>query len=180
MTPEAAVACLVDTLATRAEFTEDEVYTAMADAGIPAPVADRAYKFTQIAWGRVFLDGLGINFAPDYLCFNAAGEVIETGQLVEQPFFMAAMAAARRRPQPVGLPRFAQMSADVNAVNSALNNGSKPEDLVTGPSTLFMEAPTPAGLDRARRLLSERTSAASPSSGSDMREPTKKPWWRLW
>ena len=38
-------------VAPRAEFSEDDVYAAMAAAGIPAAVADRAYKFTQTAWG---------------------------------------------------------------------------------------------------------------------------------
>jgi len=166
--PDAAVARLAEIIAARAEFTEDDLYAAMADAGIPDSVADRAYKFTQIAWGRVFLDGLGVRFAPDYLSFNAAGEVIESGLLAEQPYFTAAMGLARRRP-PAGLPRFALMSADVSAVNSALHAGSKPEDLVTGPSALFLEPPTPAGVERAQQLLSERVSA-----------PSKKPWWRFW
>jgi len=169
VTPEAAVARLVDILAARADFTEDDLYAAMADAGVPDPVADRAYKFTQIAWGRVFLDGLGVKFAPDYLCFNGRGEVIESGLLAAQPYFVAAMAAAQRDPPPSGLPRFAVMSADVSAINSALNAGSKPGNLVTGPSALFMEPPTEAGIETARRLLSERVAA-----------PAKKPWWRFW
>lgn len=96
LTPEAAVARLVEIIATRPEFDEDEVYAAMADAQIPRRIADRAYKFTQIAWAHVFLDGLGVSLAPDYLCFNAAGEVTESGQLAQQPYFVAAMDAARR------------------------------------------------------------------------------------
>jgi hypothetical protein len=172
----------VDILDTPAEFTEDQVYAAMVDAGIPGPVADRAYKFTQIAWGRVFLDGLGVQFAPDYLCFDAAGEVIESGKIANQPYFVAAMAAARRQPPPAGLPRMALMSADVRTVNQALNSGSKPEDLVTGPSALFMEPPTPAGMEKVRRLLRERLSAVSRRSGSEAGQSAsgKKPWWWFW
>jgi len=169
VTPEAAVARLVNILAARAEFTEEELYAALDAAGVPFPAADRAYKFTQIAWGRVFLDGLGIKFAPDYLCFNAAGEVIESGQLADQPHFAAALAAGRRHPPPAGLPRFALMSADVQAVNDALKSGSKPENLVAGPAALFLEPATPVGIERVRRLLSERVSA-----------PAKKSWWRFW
>ena len=76
MTPEAAVHRLFDIIATRTEFTEDAVYAAMVEAGVPGPAADRAYKFAQIACGRVLLDGLGVRFSPDYTCFNGAGEVI--------------------------------------------------------------------------------------------------------
>jgi hypothetical protein len=133
----------------------------MAEAGVPERVADRAYKFTQIAWGRIFLDSLGVQFAKDYVCFNAAGDVIEAGQLADQPYFIAAMAAASGHPRPAGLARFAAMSADVSSINSALRNGSKPHDLVTAPPVLFMEPPTAAGMDKARRLLSQRLSAAT-------------------
>jgi hypothetical protein len=61
------------------------------------------------------------------------------------------------------------MSADVMAVNGALKAGSKAENLATGPSALFMEPPTPGGIENARRLLSEEVAAK-----------TKKPWWRFW
>jgi len=168
MTPQTAVACLVEILETRSEFTQDEVYQAMVDAGVPESVADRAFKFTQIAWGRVFLDGMGIKFSQDYLCFNGAGEVLESGQLADEPYFIAAMAAAKRLPPPAGLPRLALMSSVLRAVNDALNAGSKPEDLVTGPAALFMEPATPQGMKRAARMLSERVGAH------------KKPWWRFW
>jgi hypothetical protein len=115
VTPEAAVTCLAEILdfCQPVEFTEDQVYDALAEAGVPASVADQAYKFTQIAWGRVLLEGLGIQFSPDYLCFNAAGEVVESGRLAEQPYFVAALAAARRQPPPAGLPQFALMSAEL-------------------------------------------------------------------
>ncbi len=93
MTPRAAVARLVELIDTDADFMEEDVYAAMAQAGVPASTADRAFKFTQIAFGRVFLDGMGIRFPPDYLCFNAAGDVIESGLLAEQPFFVAATTA---------------------------------------------------------------------------------------
>ncbi len=168
MTPAAAVAYLVEIIALHPDFTEDDVYAAMCAADIPGPVADRAYKFTQIAWGRVFLDGLGVRFAPDYVCFKGAGSVIESGELAEQPYFLAAMAVGRQHPPPAGLPRLALMSADVRAVNDALKAGSNPADLVAAPSALFMEPATPAGIENARRFLSDRVA------------PRRRVWWRFW
>lgn len=181
MTPEAAVGRLAEIIAARSDFTEDELYAAMSEVGIPDPVADRAYKFTQTAWGRAFLDGLGVQFGSDYLCFDAAGDVIESGELADQPYFAAAVRLAPRYARSPGLKRFVLMSADVSAVNSALNAGSRPEDLVMGPAAFFMEAPTAAGMDRARRILSERASAGK-RSGSGRSPPAagKKPWWRFW
>ena len=181
MTPEAAVGRLAEIIAARAEFTEDDLYAAMADAGIPDPVADRAYKFTQTAWGRVFLDGLGVRFGTDYLCFNRAGDVIESGQLDDQPYYVAAMRLVPQYARSPGFPTFALMSADVNAVNSALHAGSKPENLVMGPAAFFMEAPTPTGMAKAQQRLSERSTADKPGrSGANRSAADKKPWWRFW
>ena len=51
------------------------------------------------------------------------------------------------------------MSADVHAVSNALNAGSKAENLVMTPAAFFMEAPTPAGMEKARQLLSQRAAS---------------------
>jgi hypothetical protein len=165
MTPDMAVARLAEIVAARAEFSEGDVYAAMAEAGIPDSVADRAYKFTQIAWGRVFLDGLGVQFSSEYLCFNGAGDVVESGLLAEQPFFVAATGLARQYARCPGFRRFALMSADVSAVNSAFNAGSKAESLLLGPPALFLEAPTPAGIDKARQTLAQRAASSRKAGG---------------
>lgn len=180
MVPEAAVARLAEIVAEQTEFTEDDIYVAMAEAGIPDLAADRAYKFTQTAWGRVFLDGMGIQCGTDYLCFNGAGEVIESGQLADEPYFAA---AARLVPRYAGSPGFKAlvlMSADVSTINSALHAGSKPEHLVMGPAAFFMEAATPAGMAKARQVLSERSSAGKWGGQAATRDAGKKPWWRFW
>lgn len=168
MTPQEAVARLADILAARTDFTEDEVYAAMATAGVPDPVADRAYKFTQIAWGRALMAGLGVCFSPEYTCFDGAGEVIEAGRLADQPYFAAATAVADRFAGTPGFQRLALMAAEVHAVNELLHKGSKPENLATTAPALFMEPPTPAGMEQARQHLLQ-----------GLVKPWK-PWWRFW
>jgi hypothetical protein len=177
VTPEEAVAHLASIVGARKEFSADDIYAAMATDGIPEAVADRAYKFTQIAWGQAFLANLGVRFAPNYFCFNSAGEVTESGLLNEEPFFCAALQVAKQ-PRSPGFARFAAMSADVSAVNAALHAGSRPENLVTDPPAIFLEAPTPDGISKARRFLAAWR-------GSQNRVPLEssspnKPWWRLW
>ena len=181
-TPEDAVARLAEIVAGRAEFSEDEVYAEMAQAGIPDAVADRAYKFTQTAWGRAFLTTFGVHFSPDYLCLNGAGDVVESGRLEEQPYYIAAHRLAAGYATSPGFRRLALMSADAGAINNALQAGSKPENLVTGPAALFMEAPTPAGLEKAQQAIARRMAASRAPSAPASRESTsaKKPWWRLW
>jgi hypothetical protein len=168
VTPREAVARLADIIAARAKFTEDEVYAAMAAAGIPDPVADRAYKFTQIAWGRLLLAGLRIQFAPEYTCYNGAGEVIETGRLADEPYFASATAAAERYAGAPGFKLLAMMAAEFHGVNELLLRGSKPENLEITPPALFMEPPTQAGMEKARQQLLQ-----------GLGKP-KKPWWRFW
>jgi hypothetical protein len=156
MTPIDAVSRLAEIVSSRAEFTEDDIYTAMAEAGLAADVADRAFKFTQTAWARTVLTGVGVRFAPDYLCFNAAGEVIDSGRLDQEVYYLAAMELVPQYAKSAGFLRLVRMSADMNAVNQALHKGSKPENLSMGPAAFFMEAPTQAGLVRARQILAER------------------------
>jgi hypothetical protein len=154
MPPGAAVARLAEIVAGRSDFTEDDIYGAMAEAGFPRAVASRAYEFTMIAWGRQSLEGLGVRFSAEYFCFNAAGEVVESGLLAEQPHFVAATALAKQYSHFPGFLRLASMASDVTAINSALNSGSKPENLSTSPVAVFVEGATPVAIDKARQLLS--------------------------
>jgi hypothetical protein len=155
MTPEEAVEHIINITADIPEFLEEDVYDTMFEAGVPDDIADRAFKFTQIAWGQVCLNDLGVTPNPNYLCFNADGEIIESGLLTEEPYFIAAKAAAQRSPLPAGLPRLALMSADVHAVNDHLLGGANPADLITGPQAMFMEAPNPGAVEKAQDLLRE-------------------------
>jgi hypothetical protein len=162
LTPQEAVEHIINITAEFPEFFDDDVYDAMFEAGVPDEIADRVFKFTQIAWGRVCLDDLGVKSDPGYLCFNADGEIIESGLLADEPYFIAAMAAAQRSPPPAGLVRMALMSADVHAANDALNAGSKAEDLITGPQALFMEAPNLGAVEKVQQVLQERINSKIP------------------
>jgi hypothetical protein len=177
--PADAVAWLADILGAWHEFTEKEAYAAMADAGIPDALAARAYTFTQVAWGRTLLDGLGVQFSLQYLCFDASGTIVESGDLADEPCFAAATRLAERYKGSPGFKRLAMMSADFHAVNNALNGGSKPEDLVTSPACLFLEAPTAAGMEAARQAIAQYL-AAIPKSGKLARPERAKPWWQFW
>jgi hypothetical protein len=102
--PETAVAWLADILAGWGDVREDDAYAALAEAGVSDAVADRAYKFTQIAWGRDLLADLGIQFATEYLWLNGAGEVVDSGKLADEACFAtAARLAQRYRGAPRGL-----------------------------------------------------------------------------
>jgi hypothetical protein len=133
----------------------DDIYDLLADAGMPDNVADRCYKLAQVAWGRAFLDGLGIDFSDDYLCLNGNGDLIESGLLSKEPFFIAATGLAKQYAISPTMQEIALCSAEVHAVNDALNAGSDSNDLATGPTCMFIEAPTDEGMEKARQTIME-------------------------
>ena len=180
-TPKSSVAHLASIVTSSTNFSEDDIYETMDKAGIPFSIADLAYKFTQVAWGRVFLDGMGIEFSPDYFCFDGRGNVLEHGQLHQQPFFIAAMDVAKKYAQHKSFGLFAVMSADVQVVNNALNNGSSPEDLVLMPVGLFLEEPTSNGMKKAQELMSKKIDSRYQNQSSNRSKPaSKKPGWKFW
>jgi hypothetical protein len=125
----------------------------MASAGVPDLVADRCYKFALIACGRVFLSGLGVQFAREYFCLSGEGELVETGLIEEEPYVAATMSFAQEHPASRALARFALLSADVAAVNGALRAGAEAGNLVIGPAALFLEPATAEGMARAEDLI---------------------------
>jgi hypothetical protein len=102
------------------------------------------------------LEGRGVRLSADYFCFDAAGEVVESGLLAEQPHFVAATALAEQYSCFPGAVRLASMSSDVMAVSNALADGSRLGSLVASPVAVFVEGATPTAIDKARQFLSRR------------------------
>ena len=155
MTPEMAVTQLVEIIAANPDQSDNDIYEAMAQAGIPNVLADRTFKFTQIAWGRYSLNGMNVRFSPDYACLNAKGDIVESGHLENESCYIAARKLAAKYAGTPAFQRLALTSADVTAVNNAIKGGSKPENLAMAPVFLFNEPPTADGLRRAQQSLVE-------------------------
>jgi hypothetical protein len=172
MTPEAAVSRFGEIIRSSPALSEEQLYAAMMADGIPLELADRVFKFTQVAWGRALLADLGIKFAPDYCCLDASGEILESGFLAQNPCFVAASKIAAQYSDCEGFRFLAVSSAEFNAISSAMNDGSDPRNLVTGRIVMFVEAPTGTGAQRAKGL-------AVPESEPSERAPVKA-WWQFW
>ena len=199
-TPGGAVALLAEALAARPEMSQEDMCRALEDAGVPEPAAKRAVRFTQVAWGRILLDGLPKQFSPDYFVFGADGSVLESGRLEGEPFFAAAARLGARHKGSPGFMHVAMTSADFHAVNNALNAGSQARDLVMGPSYFFAEDPTDEGWRIAEKIIAGRvtpraeaerpTGTAVPQAVPQPQQagpepeaaPARPPrsWWRLW
>jgi len=177
-TPEAAVDTLARLLDARAPISQSDAVDALIAAGIPAEIADRAYRFTQIAWGRVLLDGLGIGFAPDYMFLNPHGKVLETGLLDDDPCYQAALKLAPTYRQAPAFRAIAPTSSEVNAINSMLNQGSKPENLQLTTAFFFLGDPSPIGLTRVRQLIHGQAKTELAKLGKTPK--WIRPWWQFW
>lgn len=176
MNSDQAVQSLAEVLSRGpAPLSEDAIYDGLDRAGVPAEEADRVYKFAQVACGRRFLETAGVVFPDEYFCFGRSGEIMESGQLQDEPYFGASQRDLT--PERIGgdaFSSFALMSAEVNAINNALHAGSKPKDLVATPVFLFLEEPTEAGLAKAQHLMSKELARIQAQN-----QP-RKPWWKLW
>lgn len=174
---------LAEILTSRPDATEDQLHQALADNGVTDALADRAIKFTQIAWGRLLLDGLKINLSPVYLCFDAEGKVIETGLLIEEPYFIAATRLGPQLLPTSAGQRLAMTSADMQTVNNALNAGSKPENLVLGPAGVFLANPTSAGLLNAQKVISQHMASSQKPDATQKEKPeaqARTSGWQFW
>jgi len=179
MTPDDEISILLKLITASPEASEEEVYQKLAAQGISARNADCTYKFTQIAWGRTVLHGMGITFSDDYFWLDADGKVVESGEVEQNPYFIAAMkVAANYSGNRRGITRMAASASEFHVVNDMLNNGSKPEDLKLAPCCMFTTAPTQAGLKRAQDFINSLLRSSGNSEPD--RVITKKPWWKFW
>lgn len=179
VTPALAVDWFAEALAERPDSDEDEWTAALAEAGVPAALARRACLFTQVAWGRALIDGMGMRFSPDYVGFDAAGRVAESGRLAEDPCFAEAVRIAEGYAASPGFMRLAAESADVKMAYQAHQDGADPKNLTTGTLFLFLEPPTEAGLKAATRVIGEYAGAA-PSGRDGGTSAGARPWWQSW
>ncbi|MGL6094437.1 MAG: DUF6348 family protein [Fimbriiglobus sp.] len=157
LAPAAAVRRVALTVTNLASFTENDVYAALENAGLPSRIADRAYKMTQTAWARATFGGPdGVQFPPEYYCFNAAGDLVESGRLPDEPFYTAAVDLIPEFGPAEGFRNLVLMSSEVHALSDAINKGSKLKDLRGSPAAMFVEPATPDGMKRVVRFLTER------------------------
>jgi hypothetical protein len=133
-------------------------------AGIPAALAAEVIEFLPLALARAMLDGMGIRFEDYYVRQTARGHVIGQKPLMEEPVFREGLAIANELSGAgEAFIVVAGWSAEYQAINKALNSGSRPEDLQCAPPIVFAEHDGRAVDDTP-----------------DDAEPRAKAWWQFW
>jgi hypothetical protein len=162
MTPAEIVAHVAEFLVANPEFSAEEFYGAMDRATIPFDLVDRAYNLMQSAWAYVFLDGRGIRLSPDYMVFDSDGNLLESGKLSDEPYFVAAIELGRKYSNSQGFKNLVLQSSELAPASKAVKTGSKPENLVLAPVAIFNGDVTEAGMRKAQQVLAEFVKSQNP------------------
>jgi uncharacterized membrane protein len=119
---------------------------ALKEAGIPTNLSNRLLEFMPLAFGRVFVDGMGIEFGEYYIRFNPKTNKKVSKRLDEEPVYREAFsfASALMAQQQAGEDFMSVIfrSSEFVAMNKAMNDGSHPEDLVSSPPILLWDEET--------------------------------------
>ena len=175
MNPEQAVQLYVQSCVELEGKPDEVIVEAMERRGCPVVLAIDAARYAPIAFARQFLDGMGITFSDEYLVLSANGKIEERGALSSNHLYKEAFRVAPEIMSKQLIATVVFRSSEANAVNNAMNAGSKPENLRLAPVLMFSGQPTEEGIQQAQKLTTSFLQA-KPSAKT---APTK-PWWRVW
>jgi hypothetical protein len=110
----------------------------LSKLGCPRPTADKLLTFLPLACGRALLADTGVKFSPIYRCMNENGTVGEPSSLSEDSCWVAidGWLNAYKERQWDSVRIVGTQSAEFDAINKALLNGSKLSDLA-GSNPIF-------------------------------------------
>ncbi len=176
MNPIDAIRLLVEVLSNaKLPFTEQDIYSAMRQLHVQRAIVNRAMDFAQIAACRNHMDGTGLRFSDKYYIFDKEGAVIESGDIAEEPYFMAAKTLIT--PTLIGEPAFRQFLSGTQtflSIQKANEKGAKPDNLIWSPEYLYAEPPTEAG----KRAIDAEI-AIHIDAFLKVQCPVR-PWWKFW
>jgi hypothetical protein len=130
--------------------SDDEVWERLTGAGVEPWLAERLLIFLPMAFTRRLLQDVAFSD----VVMTPGGRV----SLSAEPVFVAALARAHQAGREE-IERIALRSAEFNAINSALNDGSQLSDLVLGETALAQDLepvqPGDGGVPSPRVLFEE-------------------------
>jgi hypothetical protein len=108
MSATSAIREYIDFVGTNEKWNDETAKNHLVAKGVPELVADDAVRFTPIAFGRAFMESLGVELSNQYICFRADGSVARSGELDQNEAFRTALELARElrdirvsRPRPI-------------------------------------------------------------------------------
>ncbi len=108
---------------------EDALVSELIASGADPLTAERIVQFLPIAFGRLFLEPHAPNFNNEFLLRNLESGREARGRFTQDSIFQACLAAARDRSRD-DLSVVARVSAEVEAIEKLVAEGSNPSDVV--------------------------------------------------
>ncbi|GAB2939873.1 hypothetical protein GCM10027048_00100 [Hymenobacter coalescens] len=141
------------------EADDESVQQFLLAQGVDEALANQVVAFLPLAFGRIVLEQLSLQFSEEYSRVGASGRIHSGYSLAAEPVFLAATSLARQLvatgqwSQELHWP-VAMWSAEFHAVNNLLNAGSQAENVELSPPVLLWN-------------MDDSAVAA-------------KPWWKFW
>ena len=129
------------------ELTDGQVVSRLTSAGCSPAVAEKLVAFIPLACGRALLEGTGVKLSETFRCMGDDKAVGEPESLSSDPHWnvIEKFIAAQKKTKPEAVGLVGVRSAEFDAVNNALLNGSVLADLVgADPIFLFVNPSIPS------------------------------------
>ena len=143
------------------DTSDDDTFHQLLAAGCERRLAERLLCFFPLACGRIVLADL-VEFPGEYASLQAHGKIGPARSLRSDPDWIAIelFLTTRQQTEASAISRIGMRSAEFDAINKALLNGSEPKNLVLSkPIFTFVETET----------LTTTPVTSKP-----------KPWWAFW
>lgn len=171
----------ISTFVAHRQSNDGVLIDALAADGRTRAQAEALAVFVPIAFGRVLLKETGVTCPGIYRLRTASGLVPR--RFMTHPVFAAATAVAKTGIDQETLLAVAGRSAEFKAANNALNDGSRPENLLLAEPILLLssaEAAPPADADSVvtspADVSAPGPSAPAPTTAQPPTAPARRGW----
>lgn len=156
----------------------DEAVQCLIQHGMGEQRAYEISSFVPSVCARYVLSQLGMRFADTYLRIAKDGTCQEGLPLDQEQVYNRSVALAPRLARSSrfskGFRQLSLLSAEMNTANTLLHRGSKPENLVFGPSAIIEPGTDEAAVRNAMRMVE----ANAKRSVREVSQPRR--WWQFW
>ncbi len=119
------------------ELLDEDIFRRLTETGLAPRTAARIVEFLPAAYCRVLLEHAGVRFAETFQRHRSDGSISPHMPLAKEPIWREAIEFAHNEIEGgvshQGRLQVAARSAEFQAINNLLKEGSKLEHLVVGP-----------------------------------------------
>ncbi|MES2039609.1 MAG: hypothetical protein V4495_17410 [Pseudomonadota bacterium] len=162
---------LAEYLAATPDYTDDTINEHLKSGGLNDKEVNALIRCIQVAWGRRAVAHTGAKSSDEYVIANAADEIVKRANFTHDPYFNNAIEQYENYASSEGCIRFARESAEYNAVQRSIAEGSDITTSTPLPQIVLVGEWTHESVLKVVDQL--RASLHTPVAKST-------PWWKFW